>query len=75
MQLTQAELSGHLPETIAANLLAALPESVQNCIEREAQATGFPSWFILETAISSYLDPDATSFKDFDPTMNQPCRD
>jgi len=71
MQLTQADLTGHLPESAAANLLALLPEYVRTRIEQEAAETGFPTWFILEAAISNYLDPDATSFKDFDPAFGE----
>jgi hypothetical protein len=70
MQLAQSDLTGHLPESAAANLLALLPTYVRDRIEQEAERTGFPTWFILEAAISNYLDPDATSFKDFDPAFD-----
>ncbi len=71
MQLTQEQLEGHLSPDAAQAFLNALPEYVRERLEARAEGMQFPAWAVLEMAIAGYLNPDATSFKDFDPNLKR----
>jgi predicted transcriptional regulator len=64
LELESENLEGHLSSIEEGSILSELPPFIQVGIEHYALESEMPPEFVVELAISHFLDPDSVTFDD-----------
>jgi hypothetical protein len=66
----QPIITEHLSSTAAQSFLDAVPEKIRSALEAYAAERKFSTEFVIEMALSQFLDADGVTFEDCDPVLN-----